>query len=116
MHQIISFGKDTFLLFNSSRHLVGILSEQDLLNRQDLFEQIRQRIDEDARIRQSWATLSDREHEVMDLLVLGKNTKEIARELGVSPKTVEYHRKNILTKMQVESVVELVRLILKTRL
>lgn len=53
--------------------------------------------------------LTDREREVMNLLVEGKHTKAIAAQLDVSPKTVEHHRVNILKKMQVESVVELVR-------
>jgi FixJ family two-component response regulator len=55
--------------------------------------------------------LSPREQEVMQLLVKGRNTKSIARELSVSDKTVDFHRRNLLEKMQVETVVELARLI-----
>ncbi|HWA97134.1 MAG TPA: response regulator [Pirellulales bacterium] len=55
------------------------------------------------------ATLSDRQREIMALLLLGKRTKEIARDLNISPKTVEKHRANVLSKMQAESVIDLMR-------
>jgi len=54
--------------------------------------------------------LTRRERQVMDMLVLGKPNKTIAYELGISPKTVDFHRTNILDKAGVGSVVELVRL------
>lgn len=57
--------------------------------------------------------LTPREREVMDLLAQGKQTKQIAKELTISPKTVEKHRSKVLHKMQVHTVVELVRMILQ---
>lgn len=54
--------------------------------------------------------LSSREQEVMELLVGGQTTKAIARKLDLSTKTVEFHRRHILEKMEVSSVVELGRL------
>ena len=42
--------------------------------------------------------------------VAGKTNKSIGYELGISPKTVDFHRANILSKTGVNSVVELVRL------
>jgi len=48
----------------------------------------------------------------MDLLVEGVQPKAIAARLKVSPMTVEHHRANVLRKMKVESVVELVRITL----
>lgn len=54
--------------------------------------------------------LSEREHEVMDLLLKGKTTKHIARDLNISPKTVDNHRAKVLEKMQVDSVAELILL------
>ncbi|MEQ8837866.1 MAG: LuxR C-terminal-related transcriptional regulator, partial [Lacipirellulaceae bacterium] len=56
-------------------------------------------------------SLSPREREVAELLVSGMNTKQIARQLEVSPKTVETHRPNIFNKLGIDSVVELSRLI-----
>ena len=57
-------------------------------------------------------TLTAREREVLNLLVEGKNTKVIALLLRISTKTVEKHRVNILQKMEVESVVTLVHLLM----
>jgi FixJ family two-component response regulator len=54
--------------------------------------------------------LTQREREVMERLVAGKSNKSIAFDLGISQKTVDFHRANILEKVGVSSVVELVRL------
>lgn len=62
--------------------------------------------------RKRLATLSRREQQVLDLVVAGNSNKQIARELDISIKTVESHRANLMTKMQVGSVSELVRLAL----
>lgn len=53
--------------------------------------------------------LSPREREVLQLMAEGKATKEIARELHVSVKTVETHRRQIMTKLDVFSVAELTK-------
>ena len=65
---------------------------------------------EDARRR--LATLTAREREVLNLVVAGKANKEIASELGVSPKTVEVHRAHVMSKMCVDSLAELIRITL----
>lgn len=57
------------------------------------------------------ADLSSREREVLDALVAGKKTTQIARELAISPSTVEKHRLHIFKKTQVDSVVGLVHLV-----
>ena len=54
--------------------------------------------------------LSTRQREVFDLLVAGERSKQIARQLGIGEKTVAKHRAAVLEKMQVNSVVGLVRL------
>ena len=54
--------------------------------------------------------LSARQREVFDLLLAGTRPKQIARRLGIGEKTVAKHRATILEKMNVDSVVELVRL------
>ena len=56
--------------------------------------------------------LSEREREVLDRLVAGKANKVIAFELGISPRTVEIYRANVMTKMQADSLSELVRMAL----
>jgi DNA-binding NarL/FixJ family response regulator len=55
------------------------------------------------------AVLSEREREVLQLLAEGKGTKEIAQVLHVSPKTVDTHRRQIMTKLKLNSVAELVK-------
>ena len=54
------------------------------------------------------ATLTQREREVMDLVVQGRKNKQIADQLGISVKTVEAHRARAMEKMEVSSVAELV--------
>jgi FixJ family two-component response regulator len=58
--------------------------------------------------------LSARQREVLDLLMVGERSKQIARELGIGEKTVAKHRATVLEKMQVDNVVELVRLFTDT--
>lgn len=53
------------------------------------------------------AGLTEREQEVLDQLLLGKTSKEIARILVISPRTAEVHRRNLLRKMGFSSVKEL---------
>jgi RNA polymerase sigma factor (sigma-70 family) len=54
------------------------------------------------------ATLTQREREVMDLVVQGRKNRQIAEGLGISVKTVEAHRARAMEKMDVTSVAELV--------
>ena len=60
-------------------------------------------------------SLTRREKEVMDLVVKGMLNKDIARDLGISIKTVEVHRANVMDKMKVHSVADLVRLNLEVK-
>jgi two-component system response regulator FixJ len=56
--------------------------------------------------------LSERERQVLGGLVAGKANKVIAYDLGISPRTVEIYRANVMTKMQAGSLSELVRMAL----
>lgn len=58
------------------------------------------------------ATLTAREHEVLELVVAGKSNKQIASELQISIKTVEAHRAKIMRKLQAPSLAALVSLTL----
>ncbi len=57
-------------------------------------------------------SLSQRERQVLNGLVAGQPNKTIAHELGISPRTVEVYRANVMTKMQAGSLSELVRMAL----
>jgi two-component system response regulator FixJ len=56
------------------------------------------------------AVLTEREREVFELVVAGKLSKEIAFELGTSPRTIEIHRARVMQKMQARTVQDLVRM------
>jgi two-component system response regulator FixJ len=62
------------------------------------------------------AALTAREREVAQLMALGKPNKIIARELGISEKTVQVHRHNAIGKMGVHSAAEITRLLMTTKL
>jgi two-component system, LuxR family, response regulator FixJ len=62
----------------------------------------------DERIRQ----LTPREHEVFDAVVEGLSNKEAAIRLGISPRTVEIYRANVMDKMQAHTLSDLVRMAL----
>jgi two-component system response regulator FixJ len=63
-----------------------------------------------AELRTRLASLSAREKQVLDGLVAGQANKVIAYDLGLSPRTVEVYRANVMTKMQARSLSELVRM------
>jgi two-component system response regulator FixJ len=56
--------------------------------------------------------LSGREQQVLEKLVAGRPNKIIAYDLGISPRTVEVYRANVMSKMQAGSLSELVRMAL----
>ena len=61
------------------------------------------------------AALTERETEVLGHLVAGLSTKMIARELGLSPRTVDIYRANVMSKTRADSLAELVRMTILAR-
>jgi two-component system response regulator FixJ len=62
------------------------------------------------------AVLSPREGEVLELLAAGMPNKAVARELGLSPRTVEVHRARLMARLGVGSLAEAVRLAVQAEL
>jgi DNA-binding NarL/FixJ family response regulator len=60
--------------------------------------------------------LTSREREIVQLLAEGKSSKEVAVALGISVKTAETHRANIMRKLEIHSVSELVRYAIKNQI
>jgi RNA polymerase sigma factor (sigma-70 family) len=90
--------------------------DQDLLDRIQRAiakdAELRKSLGEHSRIRERLETLTPREREVLDLMVKGKQNKAVAQDLGVSPRTVEIHRARVMEKMAVQSVAELVHMMM----
>lgn len=63
-------------------------------------------------IRQRLGTLSERERQVLTAVVAGLPNKSIAYDLNISPRTVEVHRANVMSKMNAQNLAQLVRMAL----
>jgi FixJ family two-component response regulator len=90
-----------------ARSLARVVAEADAHGR------ARRRL---AEARRRVSLLSRREREVLELLSLGSSNKIIARELSISPRTVEIHRANMMTKLRAGHAAEAVRLWLQSGL
>jgi FixJ family two-component response regulator len=65
---------------------------------------------EQERVAKCLATLTERERQVLELIVAGRLNKQIAAELGTVEKTIKFHRGNLMRKMNVRVVADLVKL------
>jgi PAS domain S-box-containing protein len=96
-------------LFNEQKELIEYQSVGcDITDRRQQEEQKQARAVASAQLR----ALTEREHDVMRLVVAGDPNKVMARKLGLSIKTIEKHRGSLMKKLHVRSVPELVRLAL----
>ena len=84
------------------------LVEQCLANEREHRSRRRQ----DAEVARRFDQLTQREREVLDLIIAGKLNKQIADVLGISIKTVEVHRARVMEKMRASSLAELVQNVL----
>jgi len=69
----------------------------------------RERNQADRQAQSRFAQLSAREREVLGLITAGLTNKEIGRALDLSPRTVESHRANLFTKLEADSLAQLIR-------
>lgn len=76
---------------------------------QDEAERVKERVAIVARVSQ----LTARERDVFEAIVAGASNKEAALKLGISPRTVEIYRANVMTKMQANTLSDLVRMALQ---
>jgi two-component system, LuxR family, response regulator FixJ len=90
--------------FDDDALLASVRSALDTLHRD------RKREAELSEIETRLAGLSSREREVLEGLVAGQANKQIAHALGISPRTIEIYRANLMTKMQAASLSDLVRM------
>jgi len=81
-----------------------------------LDQQLRYKRLQEAEIEHRLTQLTRRETEVLKWIVRGKSNKLVARILDISTRTVEVHRRNVLSKMQAESVAELVQMVMHTEI
>jgi two-component system, LuxR family, response regulator FixJ len=118
---VVSGHADVAMAVRAMRsHALDVL--QKPFNKQDLLDRVQQALRADAeRRRQSVsneavtariAALTPREREIMELVVQGLANKQMAYQLGLSEKTIETHRSRVMKKMSVDSVAELVRMVL----
>jgi len=95
------------------------IDEQDLIDAiqkaQTLQATRHQQTAEVAESRALLESLTEREYEVIDMIVRGWTTKEIAGALSLSPRTVESHRANIAAKLKTTSVAEMTRIVVEGR-
>ncbi len=77
--------------------------------------QLREDQAEKARVKQVLSALSFREQEVLEGVIQGKMNKVIAHELGISPRTVEVYRANVMSKTGARGLSELIRMALLAR-
>jgi two-component system response regulator TtrR len=94
-------------------------NDEDLLARieraLELDSRIAERQKRDHAIASRLEQLTQREREVMDLVVAGKLNKQIADQLDISMKTVEAHRARVMDKMGVRTLAELVKAVMTVR-
>jgi FixJ family two-component response regulator len=102
--QAIKAGAEDFLTKPvSSEHLLRVVEQA--MERHEASRWIKQKLD---MLRELLATLTPRERQVFEGVVQGKINKQIGRELGATERTIKAHRHQVMEKMKVRSLAELV--------
>ena len=92
------------------RRLASSISEAVTRNK-DKLEEDRQL----AELGKRYAELSERQRQVMDLAIQGQSNKEIAAQLGISPRTVEHYRESAMERMQASRFAELIQMAMRLK-
>jgi DNA-binding NarL/FixJ family response regulator len=117
VEQAISFGAAGFLLKQTSSHDLSRAIREVQKGNTFFSPSIARRLDNRnqkspdrrGRIKKKVARLSSREMEVLQLIAEGEPNKQVAGELGISIKTVEKHRQNLMQKLNIHDVAGLTR-------
>lgn len=73
-------------------------------------------LDDDCSPGEVFCAISPRQRQVLQMLAVGRSTKQIAEVLGISPRTVEFHRYRAMESLGLHTIAELVRFAIKTHL
>lgn len=105
----IRLGADGYLLKDAAAEELEAALSALRLGERYLSPRVSQALEQTTRGDDESPTLSPRQREVLRLIALGRATKEIAFHLGLSPKTVETHRAQIMERLGIREVAGLVR-------
>jgi PAS domain S-box-containing protein len=83
---------------------------RDITKEKQAEESLRRKQQELSRLLEHYERLTPREREVMTLVVEGQLNKEIAAKTGITERTIKFHRRQIMERMQARSLAELVRM------
>jgi len=75
-----------------------------------------QSVEKASEVKKRMASLTTREHEILDCVVAGMLNKQIAEELGIALKTVENHRAHMMSKMEASCAADLVRMVVQSEM
>jgi RNA polymerase sigma factor (sigma-70 family) len=92
------------------RRLASSIGEAVARNRDKLKEDR-----ELAGLSKRYAELSERQRQVMELAIQGQSNKEIAAQLGISPRTVEHYRESAMERMQATRFAELIQMAMRLK-
>lgn len=107
--EAISAGADGYVLKKSAMDELSIAMETVLSNRPYWSAEVGQKLFQNAKQHEDKEALTDREIEVLKLIVKELTSKEIAAQLFISERTVEVHRKNLLRKIKCTNTVGLIK-------
>lgn len=85
------------------------VSGQALASAIDKSMHLSQKAFESRQLNENLATLSEREHQVLELLIQGKTNKQLSETLFVSLRTIEVHRSKVMKKLKVHNLAELAK-------
>lgn len=110
--QMIEAGAKGFVLKRAGKYelqqAIGYVSKGGSYFSNDILQKMSMKLLHPERGKQEQSQLSEREREVVECICRGQTTNEIAEALFLSPKTIEAHRSNIFSKLNVRNTAELI--------